>query len=163
MGNFNREDRGRDRGGYQSRGRSSFAPRGRSSFDRGGDRGGFQSRDREMFKAVCDNCGKDCEVPFRPTSGKPVYCSDCFEKMGGRNSDSARSERPQREFRPALMQVVDYKPQFAALNAKLDKILSLLEPKTVIFSAPEILEKVVEEKEIKTPKVKKAVKKTASK
>jgi len=35
---------------------------------------------REMFPAVCDECGKQTEVPFQPTSGKPLYCSDCFEK-----------------------------------------------------------------------------------
>jgi len=39
---------------------------------------------REMFPAVCDECGKQTEVPFQPTSGKPLYCSDCFEKR--RNS-----------------------------------------------------------------------------
>lgn len=35
---------------------------------------------REMFPAVCDECGKDTQVPFQPTSGKPVYCSECFER-----------------------------------------------------------------------------------
>ncbi len=35
---------------------------------------------REMFKAVCSDCGAECEVPFNPTEGKPVYCSDCFAK-----------------------------------------------------------------------------------
>lgn len=39
-----------------------------------------------MHQAVCDKCRKECEVPFRPTSGKPVYCSNCFES--NRNSDS---------------------------------------------------------------------------
>ena len=30
------------------------------------------------------NCGREAQVPFRPTSGKPVYCSDCFRsKRGG--------------------------------------------------------------------------------
>ena len=38
---------------------------------------------REMFTATCSNCGKDAQVPFRPTSGKPVYCSDCFRSMRG--------------------------------------------------------------------------------
>jgi CxxC-x17-CxxC domain-containing protein len=33
---------------------------------------------REMFAAVCVECGKDCQVPFKPTEGKPVYCSECF-------------------------------------------------------------------------------------
>jgi len=35
---------------------------------------------REMHKAVCTKCGKECEVPFKPTEGKPVYCKDCFMK-----------------------------------------------------------------------------------
>ena len=43
--------------------------------------GGRVSRGpREMFPAVCDECGKSTQVPFQPTSGKPVYCSDCFER-----------------------------------------------------------------------------------
>ena len=44
-----------------------------------GDRGGGYSRGpREMFTATCSSCGKEASVPFRPTSGKPVYCNDCF-------------------------------------------------------------------------------------
>ena len=37
---------------------------------------------REMFSATCSNCGREAQVPF-PTSGKPVYCSDCFRTMRG--------------------------------------------------------------------------------
>ena len=48
------------------------------NFDRGG-RGNF-SGPREMHKATCSECGKECEVPFKPTEGKPVYCSDCYAK-----------------------------------------------------------------------------------
>jgi CxxC-x17-CxxC domain-containing protein len=33
---------------------------------------------REMFNAVCVECGKECQVPFKPTEGKAVYCSECF-------------------------------------------------------------------------------------
>ncbi len=45
----------------------------------GGGGGGYSDRGpREMFTATCSSCGKDAQVPFRPTSGKPVYCSDCF-------------------------------------------------------------------------------------
>ena len=50
------------------------------------DSGGYGSRDRgprEMFIAVCSNCGREAQVPFSPTSGKPVYCSDCFRSMRG--------------------------------------------------------------------------------
>jgi CxxC-x17-CxxC domain-containing protein len=53
----------------------------------GGGNGGYGAgRDRgtrEMFTATCSNCGNEARVPFRPTSGKPVYCSDCFRTMRG--------------------------------------------------------------------------------
>jgi CxxC-x17-CxxC domain-containing protein len=103
-----------------------------------------------------------CLAPFKPTNGKPVYCSDCFEKMGGR-SDSRRPERT--EFRSPSPAFDQSRSQLDAVNAKLDKILNLLQPKVEVpvISSP-IVEKVVEEvKEIKTPKVKKTVKKIASK
>ena len=35
---------------------------------------------REMFTIKCSECGKDAEVPFKPTEGRPVYCRDCFMK-----------------------------------------------------------------------------------
>ncbi|EHQ34908.1 MULTISPECIES: CxxC-x17-CxxC domain-containing protein [Methanoplanus] len=35
---------------------------------------------REMHKTTCSDCGKECEVPFVPTEGRPVYCNDCFPK-----------------------------------------------------------------------------------
>ncbi len=35
---------------------------------------------REMHKATCSECGEECEVPFKPTEGKPVYCKECFRK-----------------------------------------------------------------------------------
>jgi len=49
----------------------------------GGGYGGRERGPREMFTATCSNCGREAEVPFRPTSGKPVYCSDCFRSMRG--------------------------------------------------------------------------------
>ncbi len=35
---------------------------------------------REMHKAVCAGCGAECEVPFKPQEGRPVYCRECFAK-----------------------------------------------------------------------------------
>jgi CxxC-x17-CxxC domain-containing protein len=35
----------------------------------------------EMYDAVCSACGKQCKVPFKPTSNRPVYCSECFAQM----------------------------------------------------------------------------------
>ena len=45
----------------------------------GGGRGGFGGP-REMHKAVCAECKKECEVPFKPSRDRPVYCRDCFSK-----------------------------------------------------------------------------------
>ncbi len=44
--------------------------------------GGF-SGERQLFPAVCSACGKDTQVPFKPTPGKPVYCRDCYAKRRG--------------------------------------------------------------------------------
>jgi CxxC-x17-CxxC domain-containing protein len=67
-------------GGYGSG--TGFGDRGSGGTgygDSGGYGGGGYSRGpREMFTATCSSCGKEASVPFRPTSGKPVYCSDCF-------------------------------------------------------------------------------------
>ena len=136
MGNFSGDRR---QSGDRSFGRRDFGGRdGGRGFDRGGD--------RPMYKAICSNCGKDCEVPFRPTNGKPVYCSDCFEKIGGRKSDSPRPERS--DFRaPSVDQ---NKNQLDAISAKLDRILKLLEPKVAptVVSVP-MVEEVIETKAMK--------------
>ncbi|MCF7866185.1 DNA-directed RNA polymerase [Candidatus Woesearchaeota archaeon] len=60
----------------------SFGNRGPSSRgppNRGGPRR-FNDGPREMHKATCADCGNECDVPFKPTEGKPVYCRDCFQK-----------------------------------------------------------------------------------
>jgi CxxC-x17-CxxC domain-containing protein len=41
---------------------------------------------RPLFSAVCSECGKETQVPFKPTAGKPVYCRDCFQKRGTRTT-----------------------------------------------------------------------------
>jgi CxxC-x17-CxxC domain-containing protein len=45
-----------------------------------GDRDRGFGGSREMHKATCADCKKECEVPFKPTEGRPVYCRDCFQK-----------------------------------------------------------------------------------
>ncbi len=48
--------------------------RGGGGFDRG-----FGGQ-REMHKAVCADCGQECEVPFKPSGDRPVYCRECYRK-----------------------------------------------------------------------------------
>ena len=45
----------------------------------GGSRGGYGGN-RAMYPAKCSDCGADCEVPFEPKEGRPVYCRDCYQK-----------------------------------------------------------------------------------
>jgi len=45
-----------------------------------------------MTKVTCSECGAECEVPFKPTSSKPVYCNDCFAKKGKSSSDRISSK-----------------------------------------------------------------------
>jgi CxxC-x17-CxxC domain-containing protein len=128
-----------------------------------------------MFSAVCDQCGADCEVPFRPTKGKPVYCSNCFENKDNPR-ESRSNPRENREKSPDLL-----KKELENINKKLNKIMEMLaasanEPKQkplVIKEAAEIeikaaaaeikvTEEQIPEKKTKklaTPK-KKAVSKT---
>ena len=73
-----RGDTGGSGYGNRSGGYGGSSSGGYSGSSYGSD-GGYSSRGpREMFTATCSSCGKDAQVPFRPTSGKPVYCSDCF-------------------------------------------------------------------------------------
>lgn len=175
--------RGSFGGGDRDGGSRNFG--GRDSFGGGRDAfGGRESGPREMFSAVCDACGKNCEVPFRPTMGKPIYCSDCFEKkengqdMGRGNSrggDRFESSAPRTNDRfggTGNKGSEDFKVQYEVLNAKLDKILKYLEPKPIRVSTvtPEVV-KEVKKVEFKAPVVaevkavapKAVVKKTAVK
>jgi len=50
--------------------------------DRGDRENSF--RDKSFTKAICAECKTECEVPFRPTGDRPVYCKDCFSKRRDR-------------------------------------------------------------------------------
>lgn len=91
MKNFGRKDDNRGRFKHEGRsfGRQNFGSKGR--YDRG---------QAKMFRVTCAECGKDCEVPFRPSGEKPVYCSECFE-----NKRNSGDRAPRRDFsRPKFSQ-----------------------------------------------------------
>ena len=113
-------------------------------------------RDKQMHEAVCAKCGKDCQVPFRPTDSKPVFCDDCFKQDGNKGKDSGE-----------IMQ------QLNLLNVKIDKLMEMLAPKVSIEKTKEkakkpkvekkaAVKKAVKEKKEKT-KVKSAKKKASTK
>ncbi len=47
---------------------------------------GYNRGPREMHSVVCAECGKDATVPFKPRGDRPVYCSDCYSRQGGRST-----------------------------------------------------------------------------
>ena len=99
-------DRSKERRfGSRDRGPRSFGDRGDSRRSRGGD------RELTMTKVICSACGKECEVPFKPTSSKPVFCSDCFRKKDNVSSTPSGSSNA----------------DLAVINEKLDKIMRALD------------------------------------
>jgi CxxC-x17-CxxC domain-containing protein len=43
-----------------------------------------------MYPAVCSECGTETQVPFLPTSGRPIYCRDCFQSRKGAMGETDR-------------------------------------------------------------------------
>ena len=123
---------GNNRGRFGSRSgdsRREFGGRSSGGFSRGRDRdserdsrfGRSERRPLQMHDATCSECGKQCEIPFRPTGSRPVFCSDCFRKSDGGSGRSSRDDRPSSSGSGASSN------QFAQINAKLDKILKVLQ------------------------------------
>jgi len=50
----------------------------RANFSGGGGGSRPSGGERQRFEITCDQCGKNDSVPFKPSSGRPVLCSDCF-------------------------------------------------------------------------------------
>lgn len=34
----------------------------------------------KMHKAICADCGKECEVPYKPDEIMPAYCRECYSR-----------------------------------------------------------------------------------
>ena len=113
----------------------------------GKSRGGDRSTDREVrtFKAVCSDCRKSCEVPFKPSSDKPVFCRDCFSakrdretkeykaglasgepKMFGQGKPAPHTESTRPSF-VVSESSENMKKQIADITSKLEKLTTLVE------------------------------------
>ena len=134
---------------------------------------------RQMHQAVCDNCGNKCEVPFQPTQGKPIFCTDCFrkkndrgdnrgdggdrrgggsrERFGGRDRRGGRDRFGGRERHggDGNDQVAE---QIKAINNKLDRVINLLLAETPAKESP--AKDASTKSALKKPATKKTVTKT---
>lgn len=126
--------------------------------DSGGGRRSYGDRDysdrppMEMHQAVCTDCGRDCEVPFKPTGDKPIFCDKCFGKnkeikMGKPSGGNAGNS-------------AELNAKFDMLNIKLDRILKALDvvaagkitaKEVKTFEAPKTPAKTLPAKAEKTP------------
>ena len=119
MGSFKRFGKprfgGRDSDRPNRRESSSFSrdERPARSFNRASSDRPERSNRLEMFETTCDRCKKRCEVPFKPSGGKPVYCSDCFRKNESFDQNNGANSTSSSDLNQ--------------INKKLDKILELLE------------------------------------
>lgn len=156
---------------------------------RGGNGGGFRGgnsggRNMTIHKAICDECHKSCEVPFRPSGDKPIYCNECFStKKGDDNRGGDRG--PRRNFgdrvanknfgnkgnqsfsKPTSVPANDgVSKQLNEMNSKLDRLLSAIEklttPKAEV-KVPATVKKEVKKVVPKKPAVKSSIKKVATK
>ncbi|HBE74157.1 MAG TPA: hypothetical protein DDW31_08780 [candidate division Zixibacteria bacterium] len=114
--------------------------RGPRKFGGGGFRrpaprdGGDFERDKQLHPATCSVCGAQCQVPFRPSGDRPIYCRDCFRKQdgdgGGRDAfrrDAPGPRRPAPFRRPEAAGTGELAKDLAQINRKLDRILEALE------------------------------------
>ena len=141
------------------------------SFDRNNNSGGGRHGRRDfggdrprMYDAVCSSCGKDCQLPFRPSGDRPVYCSDCFSKTNGseprrsfdrndRRDDRGGNRPPFRKFDNNGSGKSLRKLQFEALDAKLDRIINLLSANNTVVTQPVVAPAPKKKSEPKTKPV----------
>lgn len=140
--------------------------------------GGFNPKDRapretKSYPAICSDCGKACDVPFRPDGVKPVLCRDCYSKKAPATNMSGNRDRftsnEQRGHTPAPAVAVGeinlITKQLTALEEKVNQILELIKvSEKLATTIPELAEEVVKPKKVTAKKVAKvAVKKVAVK
>ena len=56
------------------------------------------------YTVICADCNESATVPFRPTTGRPVYCRPCFN---ARRSDKSANTQPQRSDRQGTNSLPD--------------------------------------------------------
>ena len=56
---------------------------------------GHNHNERKLYQIVCADCRKPCEIPFKPSGDRPVYCKECFAaRKASRNSQNSQKNNP---------------------------------------------------------------------
>ncbi|MDP3093599.1 MAG: hypothetical protein Q8N16_02435 [bacterium] len=141
-------------GDFKRGGEKRFGGHGGGFGRRGGFGGGRDRGPVTIHQAICDQCGKPCEVPFRPTSGKPVYCNACFggkKETGNRGGDRF----PQKSYdsykaplKPDFGGDISkgnndgLKKQLEILNVNMDRLIKAIEAMVPAVKAKKSVKKV---------------------
>jgi len=57
---------------------------------------GTDQHGRQLYSVKCADCGKQTEVPFKPTGDRPVYCRDCYMQKKGEGAGGGMRRGPRR-------------------------------------------------------------------
>jgi CxxC-x17-CxxC domain-containing protein len=55
---------------------------------------------RLMYQATCADCKKACEIPFKPSGDRPVYCQECFRRRKATNTLKVTTDNRPKETPP---------------------------------------------------------------
>lgn len=77
-------------------------------------------RERIMYKTICADCKKQCEVPFRPSGDRPVFCQECFSRRKASGSFQAGIDNKPRQMTLTQIPAVN-KPQVAEKRKPVTK------------------------------------------
>ena len=75
---------------------------------------------RQMYTAICADCGNKCEVPFKPSAGRSVYCKGCYSARRNNGSSLPRTDMRPKETQPMHARHPE-KPQVAKPAASAGK------------------------------------------
>ena len=152
--------------------------RGRPNFPKKnwGESGNRDRGPATMHQTICNQCGKPCEVPFRPTHGKPVYCDICFRNKREAGNNRGGDRFPQKKFNNYKTHIKtdfggnaskggndELKNQLVILNVKMDQLIRAVE--AIVNIKPLVAGKKMKEavKTAPTVKVKKLAKRISKK
>ncbi len=118
---------------------------------------------KAMHATNCSECGDACEVPFRPSGDKPVFCAVCFGKKRLANRGDQGDRRPNKDFgrlkskrdntSTMNIKMVDHTEEIRVLRTEISTLHSKIEAVTVLITEMQTRELIVREikDEVKKP------------
>lgn len=127
---FGRRDSGRPERRDSGRPNNNSSRSERRFDRRDSNRSRSRSSGLELHEAICTKCGIKCEVPFEPSSNKPVYCRSCFKQNYSSESrsraDNFRSRGRSNDRFESKIRANPSSEELDKINMKLDKIMKSL-------------------------------------